>query len=213
MLVSSSSSLSFCRVSARRWSSSERSRALTTKCIIYDRAGKPDNLQGKNEECELLHRRSALLSFVVLAASTALAVGAPQPIWALVDPKDFTDEQWRSILTRKQYSVLRKASTELPYSSPLNKELRAGIFHCAGCSNEVFESKTKFDSGTGWPSFYQAISGAVLEVEDNSIFFLPRTEVQCSNCGGHLGHVFGDGPEPTGLRYCMNGVALTFKST
>lgn len=155
---------------------------------------------------ELHDRRSILLTAVTLSASACVL---PCALWA-TEPKDFSDEQWRSLLTRKQYNVLRNSSTELPFSSPLNKEARSGTFQCAGCNNAVFESAAKFDSGTGWPSFFEAVPGGVNEVDDNSIFFLPRTEVQCSRCSGHLGHVFKDGPQPTGLRYCMNGVALTF---
>jgi peptide-methionine (R)-S-oxide reductase len=122
-----------------------------------------------------------------------------------------TDAEWRQLLTPQQYAVLRTASTEAPYSSPLNDEHRAGIFGCAGCAQDLFSSTTKFDSGTGWPSFWKALNGAVLEKQDNTLS-MTRTEVLCSRCGGHLGHVFNDGPQPTGLRYCMNGVALQFRS-
>jgi peptide-methionine (R)-S-oxide reductase len=108
--------------------------------------------------------------------------------------------------------VLRTASTETPYSSPLNDEHRSGIFGCAGCARDLFSSTTKFDSGTGWPSFWKALDNAVLERQDDTLG-MTRTEVLCSRCGGHLGHVFDDGPQPTGLRYCMNGVALGFRPT
>lgn len=124
---------------------------------------------------------------------------------------NLTDEEWQRRLTKEQYSVLRKAGTEAPFSSSLNKEYGEGVFACAGCGASLFNSSAKFNSGTGWPSFYEAIPGAVDESEDLSIFFMPRTEVTCHRCHGHLGHVFPDGPEPTGLRYCMNGVALAFK--
>ncbi len=120
-----------------------------------------------------------------------------------------TDEQWRKQLTAAEYRVLRKADTERPYSSPLDKEKRAGIFTCAGCQKRLFSSATKFDSGTGWPSFYRPLPGAVGTTTDYKIGF-PRTEVHCARCGGHLGHVFDDGPKPTGKRYCMNGVAMDF---
>jgi peptide-methionine (R)-S-oxide reductase len=121
-----------------------------------------------------------------------------------------TDEEWRQLLTPQQYAVLRTAATETPYSSPLNDEHRTGTFGCVGCGQNLFSSTTKFDSGTGWPSFWKALDNAVLEQQDSSEG-MSRTEVLCNRCGGHLGHVFDDGPPPTGLRYCMNGVALSFR--
>src|SRR5690348_6804312 len=120
-----------------------------------------------------------------------------------------SDEEWRKILTREQFEVLRKQGTERPGSSPLNHEKRKGTFACAGCDLPLFSSDTKFESGTGWPSFYRPLENAVGTSTDKS-FFMTRTEVHCRRCGGHLGHVFDDGPPPTGLRYCMNGVALKF---
>ena len=120
-----------------------------------------------------------------------------------------TDDEWRKLLTPAQYEVLRGHGTERPGSSPIVDEHRAGTFHCAGCDLPVFSSVTKFESGTGWPSFWAPIEGAVATSSDDSLF-MERTEVHCVRCGGHLGHVFTDGPPPTGLRYCMNGVALTF---
>jgi peptide-methionine (R)-S-oxide reductase len=120
-----------------------------------------------------------------------------------------SDAQWKETLTPEQYAVLRKHGTERPWTSPLNNEHRAGTFVCAACRQPLFDSSTRFDSGTGWPSFSAPLDGAVGTSEDRK-FFMRRTEVHCSRCGGHLGHVFDDGPEPTGLRYCMNGVALDF---
>jgi peptide-methionine (R)-S-oxide reductase len=121
-----------------------------------------------------------------------------------------SDDEWRKLLTPEQYAVLREAATEPAFSSPLLHEERRGNFACAGCGLDVFSSTTKFDSGTGWPSFWAPLDHAVGETKDTS-FFMVRTAVHCHRCGGHLGHVFDDGPQPTGLRYCMNGVALTFK--
>jgi peptide-methionine (R)-S-oxide reductase len=120
-----------------------------------------------------------------------------------------TDDEWRQTLTIEQFDVLRKQGTERPGSSPLNKEKREGVFKCAGCGQPLFSSETKFESGTGWPSFWDPLSHAVGTSSDGSLF-MARTEVHCASCGGHLGHVFPDGPRPTGLRYCMNGVALEF---
>jgi peptide-methionine (R)-S-oxide reductase len=120
-----------------------------------------------------------------------------------------TDAQWRAKLSPAAYEVLRHAATERAFTSPLLKEHRKGIFACAGCELPLFSSATKFESGTGWPSFWAPLRNAVLTSNDASIG-MERTEVHCRRCGGHLGHVFDDGPKPTGLRYCMNGVALTF---
>jgi peptide-methionine (R)-S-oxide reductase len=120
-----------------------------------------------------------------------------------------TDVEWRKMLTPPQYAVLRREGTERPYSSPLNDEHRAGTFTCAGCQLDLFASATKFDSGTGWPSFWKPLDNAVGTVDDRSLG-MDRTAVHCTQCGGHLGHVFPDGPPPTGLRYCMNGVAMNF---
>jgi peptide-methionine (R)-S-oxide reductase len=122
-----------------------------------------------------------------------------------------TDAEWRQKLTPEQFRVLRQHGTERPFTSPLNDEHRSGVFVCAACALELFRSETKFDSGTGWPSFFAPIEGAVETSRDFKLL-LPRTEVHCHRCGGHLGHVFDDGPEPTGKRYCMNGVAMQFKA-
>ena len=164
----------------------------------------------------ILTRRHALFGAAVAGALAATgsvlactASGAPRTP-AKTFEVNHTDDEWRHLLSPQQYAVLRTASTEAPYSSPLNDEHRSGTFNCAGCAQALFSSTTKFDSGTGWPSFYRALDNAVLEQQDNSDG-MSRTEVLCNRCGGHLGHVFNDGPPPTGLRYCMNGVAMGFR--
>ena len=121
-----------------------------------------------------------------------------------------SDSEWRALLSAEQYQVMREEDTERPYSSPLNNEHRGGTFACAGCDSALFASATKFDSRTGWPSFWAAMDTATAIRHDRS-FGMSREEVHCRRCGGHLGHVFSDGPKPTGLRYCMNGLAMTFK--
>ena len=121
-----------------------------------------------------------------------------------------TADEWRAQLTAAQFKVLRLHGTERPGTSPLNREKRKGAFACAGCDLPLFSSETKYESGTGWPSFWQPLPDAVGTTTDNSLL-MSRTEVHCRRCGGHLGHVFNDGPKPTGLRYCMNGVSMTFK--
>ena len=125
-------------------------------------------------------------------------------------PVEHTDAEWQAMLTPEQYRVLRKHGTERAGASPLDREKRTGTFLCAGCEQQLFASGDKFDSGTGWPSFVRPLEGAVDTQVDRSLF-MSRTEVHCSRCGGHLGHVFEDGPQPTGLRYCMNGAAMTFE--
>jgi peptide-methionine (R)-S-oxide reductase len=122
-----------------------------------------------------------------------------------------SEEEWRAILTDAQYRVLREEATERAFSSPLDKEYRAGTYHCAGCDLPLYSSDTKYDSGTGWPSFWAPIKGAVGTKPDRGLLGA-RTEVHCRRCGGHLGHVFDDGPQPTGKRYCMNGVAMVFRA-
>jgi peptide-methionine (R)-S-oxide reductase len=156
-------------------------------------------------------RRLFLMGGVSVVSSAAFylfAIRVPS-----VDATSFevtrSDDDWRKRLTPAQYEVLREQGTEPPGSSPLLDEHRSGAFHCAGCDLPLFSSATKFESGTGWPSFWAPIDGAVGTSSDNSLF-MERTEVHCARCGGHLGHLFTDGPPPTGLRYCMNGVALTF---
>ncbi|HET6598982.1 MAG TPA: peptide-methionine (R)-S-oxide reductase MsrB [Burkholderiaceae bacterium] len=159
-------------------------------------------------------RRHTLLSLgafsAVLAGARGLLASAPAHA-AQAFAVTHTDAEWRKLLRPDQYRVLRHAGTETPYSSPLNEEKRTGIFACAGCAQPLFSSATKFESGTGWPSFWKPLDGAVVEKSDTTLF-MKRTEVLCSRCGGHLGHVFNDGPKPTGLRYCMNGLAMNFKA-
>lgn len=126
-------------------------------------------------------------------------------------PLERADAEWRSSLTSEAYRVLRQHGTERPGTSPLNHEKRPGRFVCAGCGQALFDAATKYESGTGWPSFYLPLEGAVGTQVDRTLFMV-RTEVHCANCGGHLGHVFPDGPPPTGLRYCMNGAAMSFET-
>ncbi len=121
-----------------------------------------------------------------------------------------TDEEWKAQLSSAAYRVLRHEDTERPFVNPLHENHESGIYHCAGCDLPLFSSEHKFDSHTGWPSFWQPIDPKVIETRTDFKLFLPRTEVHCARCGGHQGHVFKDGPRPTGLRYCINGVALTF---
>ena len=154
---------------------------------------------------------AALLAATGCSSWGSLAGANPPNTSTETFPVSHTDAEWRQRLTAAQYNVLRAAGTEAPFSSPLNDEHRAGIFGCAGCGLDLFSSATKFDSGTGWPSFYQALPNAVIERGDGSLG-MSRIEVLCRQCGSHLGHVFDDGPKPTGLRYCMNGVALVFRA-
>lgn len=145
----------------------------------------------------------------LLVQATAMASVAAAPAWAAFEITR-SEAEWRRILTKAQFNVLRKHGTERPGSSPLNRETRTGLYHCAGCDLALFSSDTKYESHTGWPSFWDVLKNAVGTQPDDTLF-TRRTEVHCRRCGGHLGHVFKDGPRPTGLRYCMNGVAMTFR--
>ncbi|MBL0966066.1 MAG: peptide-methionine (R)-S-oxide reductase MsrB [Blastomonas sp.] len=153
----------------------------------------------------------------LIAASAAIAVTLPFASACGSDraeaksfPKGKSEEEWRRILTKEQFYVLRKAGTERAFTSPLDKEKRKGTFVCAGCGNALYSSAHKYDSGTGWPSFWQAIDRQAVGTSTDYLIGYPRTEVHCADCGGHLGHIFGDGPRPTGQRHCINGVALKF---
>jgi peptide-methionine (R)-S-oxide reductase len=166
-----------------------------------------------NEEKTMFTRR---IFMTTALATTGLAT---LPGWAATFEINHSPAEWKKLLTPAQFAVLREEATEKPFSnslkgeiSPLLKEARKGIYSCAGCALPVYRSETKFDSGTGWPSFYDAIAGAIGTKEDNTLF-TKRTEVHCRRCGGHFGHVFNDGPKPTGKRHCLNGLALIFAPT
>ncbi|MFS0773882.1 peptide-methionine (R)-S-oxide reductase MsrB [Sphingomonas sp. 1P08PE] len=156
--------------------------------------------------------RRSFLSLAALSATAAALFGCRGSAEAAERfPVAMSDAEWKKKLGPAAYDVLRHEGTERPFSSPLNEEHRAGTFACKGCAQPLFSSKTKFESGTGWPSFWAPLAKAVGTTTDRSLM-MSRVEVHCSRCGGHLGHVFDDGPRPTGKRYCMNGVAMTFRT-
>jgi peptide-methionine (R)-S-oxide reductase len=160
----------------------------------------------------MLSRRDVVIGLMASASAIVLMRGFG-PV-AAADGETFeitkTPEEWRKQLTPQQYAVLRDHATERAFTSPLNEEKRAGTFACAGCELPLFASEAKYNSGSGWPSFWKPLDNAVATREDRTLLIMVRTEAHCRRCGGHLGHVFDDGPPPTGLRYCMNGVAMTF---
>lgn len=158
-------------------------------------------------------RRSVLTLGTAAAALAAFGLWPrdPEARAATANPLKLSDAEWKKRLDPAAYNVLRQEGTEVPFTSPLNKEHRAGTFVCKGCQLPLFSSKTKFDSGTGWPSFWAPLQNAVGTSTDSTLG-MTRTEVHCRRCGGHLGHVFDDGPRPTGKRYCMNGVAMLFRA-
>jgi peptide-methionine (R)-S-oxide reductase len=159
-----------------------------------------------------MNRRTFVTVGAAGMAMAAFRASFPALSWAGEEKFEVThtDAEWRKLLTKEQYEVLRQEETEMPGSSPLLEEKRAGTFKCAGCGLDLFSSDTKFESGTGWPSFWAPLENAVGTTDDFTSDMV-RTAVHCRRCGGHLGHVFDDGPKPTGLRYCINGLALTFK--
>jgi peptide-methionine (R)-S-oxide reductase len=164
----------------------------------------------RNPALSVADRRTALSWLGAGTAASLLAACGSSPAEAKTFKVSYSDAEWRKRLTPAQYAILREEGTERPFTSPLDKEKRKGTFLCAGCGNELYSSETKFDSGTGWPSFYRPLQGAIGTSTDFKLGY-PRTEVHCADCGGHLGHVFKDGPKPTGLRYCMNGDAMKFR--
>jgi peptide-methionine (R)-S-oxide reductase len=156
-----------------------------------------------------MNRRSLLTLSGIAAVAGLTGLRMPKAQAETFEVTKSKDE-WRGLLTPEQFATLREEATERRFSSPLGDEHRKGQFHCAGCDLPVYDSSTKFESGTGWPSFFEPLPDAVKTRLDSSFLLGDRTEVHCRRCGGHLGHVFEDGPKPTGLRYCMNGVAMTF---
>ncbi len=180
---------------------------------------KKNKLTSHNDICEdrrSFLRRSLGLALFAGAGYSMFSLSSMDKVIAADSDLTFeitkTEQEWRKLLNEKQFDVLRRHATERPGSSPLLNEKREGTYSCSACDLPVYSSKTKFDSGTGWPSFYDAIENSVGTQEDNTLF-TKRTEVHCRRCGGHFGHIFKDGPKPTGLRHCINGVSLKFTAT
>lgn len=165
-----------------------------------------------------MNRRTALLGLGAIGLGTAggfgLLSGTSEVALATgrIDKVVKTDAEWRELLSPEAFYVMREEGTERPFTSPLDNEKRAGIFHCAGCDLDLYSSEAKYDSRTGWPSFYQAIAENRIGTSTDYYLVYPRTEVHCARCDGHLGHIFNDGPKPTGKRHCLNGVSLAFKA-
>ena len=163
----------------------------------------------------MLNRSAGRREFLGMAGLGAIGVmlagrAATAPAASGKFPIQHSDAEWKKLLGPQRFAILREAGTERAGSSPLDREHRKGIFTCAGCNQPLYSSATKFESGTGWPSFYRPLPNAIVTRQDHAMF-MARTEVLCDRCGGHLGHVFDDGPKPTGLRYCMNGLAMKFR--
>lgn len=158
----------------------------------------------------IANRRQIIAAITASAALPVLAACGSSPAQAKAYPVRFSEAEWRKRLSKDQFWILREAGTERRFSSPLTDEKRAGTYHCAGCDNHIYSSQTKYDSATGWPAFWQSEPSAIETATDYKLGF-PRTEALCADCGSHLGHIFGDGPKPTGKRHCINGLAMDFR--
>ena len=202
------------RTSAARSSSNNSAAPRSARHVAVAASNDNDQDSSPSSSPPTMFRRLALALGIASATGGAAAGARAASEAAAAIPADLpqSEEAWKSRLSPESFYVLRKHGTERPFTSPLNSEKRKGTFVCAGCGTRLFSSSAKFDSGTGWPSFFAPLSGDGSSVEDSpdNSFYMRRTEVHCAKCKGHLGHVFPDGPRPTGLRYCMNGVSLDF---